>query len=113
MDIYSFVTTDGQEEEPIEPCSVTKDTQKADEVFQADYKIVAEIRPQDAYFLHKTRGATVVPTYAMRGNKDRVQGSPLSIKANTSVEFAQLLRSSLVTAAFPKGSHNRALEIVY
>tara|TARA_B100000900_G_scaffold250199_1_gene213118 strand:+ start:2648 stop:2986 length:339 start_codon:yes stop_codon:yes gene_type:complete len=112
MDIYSFVAVEDNEV-PIEPATVKADAQHENENFEANFKIVAEIRPQDAYFLQKTRGATVVPTYALRGKEGRIQGSPLSIKADNSKEFSRALRSSLVTNAFPKHSHNKALEIVY
>ena len=77
------------------------------------FKIVAELRPQDAYFLQKTRGATIVPTYSIEGQKDRVIGSPLSIPASTSQEYQNVLRSSEVTSVFPRGSRNRALEVIY
>ena len=112
MDIYTFVSTE-ENEVPIEPATVKADSRHESEHFEANFKIVAEIRPQDAYFLQKTRGATVVPTYALRGTQGRVQGSPLTIKADNSQEFSRALRSSLVTNAFPKQSHNKALEIVY
>ena len=78
-----------------------------------DFKIVAELRPQDAYFLQKTRGATIVPTYAVKGHKERVIGPPLTTESASSQGFVHELASSKVAGVFPKGAYNRALEVIY
>ena len=78
-----------------------------------DFKIVAELRPQDAYFLQKTRGATIVPTYAVKGHKERVIGPPLSTESVSSQGFVHELASSRVAKKFPRGAYNRALEVIY
>ena len=77
------------------------------------FKIVAELTPQDVYFLKKAKGAALVPTYAMKDKKERIVGAPLSIEADSTREFVDLLASPGVAESYPKGSFNRALEVMY
>ena len=54
-----------------------------------------------------------MPTYAMKDKKERIVGAPLSIEADSTREFVDLLASPGVAESYPKGSFNRALEVMY
>ena len=116
-DIYSLIKTSDEPQPNLDCCADQEIVETAcKEPPIPDhhaFKIVAELRPQDAYFLQKTRGATVVPTYSMEGQKNRIIGSPLSISVESSQDYQRALHSSQVTSAFPKGSKDRALEVIY
>ena len=121
MDIFSYIQMDGENG----IIAAAPDASKQDGDVQVtsstdpnppqhfDIKILAEIRPEDAHFLKQTRGATLVPTYAVKDKNDRVIGLPLSIKAQTTKEFVAALASGEVAASFPKGSFNKAIEVIY
>jgi len=121
MDIFSYIQMDGENgiiaAAPDEPAAdndvqITSSTDPA-RPKHFDIKILAEIRPEDAHFLKQTRGATLVPTYAVKDKDDRVIGLPLSIKAQTTKEFVAALASGEVAASFPEGSFNKAIEVIY
>ncbi len=116
-DIFSLIKTNNETEPSLDCCAdqeiIETSSKEPPLPNHHPFKIVAELRPQDAYFLQKTRGATVVPTYSIKGEKNRIIGSPLSISVESSEEYQRALHSSQVTSAFPEGSTDRALEVIY
>lgn len=77
-----------------------------------DYKLLAEIRPADAYVLQKMRNAVIVPTYEQKGSKTRKIGAPLVVEGSTAKDYSDNL-NQIGKSCFPEGAKNRALEVIY
>ena len=121
MDIFSYIQLNGEADDISVPNPPTPQQNKVHITASTnptppqhfDVKILAELRPEDAFFLQKTRNATLVPTYAIKGKKERVIGAPLSIPGPTTRDFVKALASGDVDGSFPKDSFNRAIEVIY
>lgn len=101
----------GDSSQEVREIGATGEHEEIEESFE-DYKLLAEIRPTDAYVLQVMRKAVIVPTYEIPGSGTRKIGGPVLVEGSTAKEYSKNL-ARIGRSCFPEEAKNKALEVIY